>query len=405
MDIGAKAIPVSIEKSHDGYQVLREGMPYYIKGAGGSDHIDRLAVTGGNSLRTWGSDQTRKVIDKAHAAGLTVTAGIWIEHQRHGFDYDDPKQVEAQISRHKKTVDKFKDHPALLMWIVGNEVWIGADNEKVWDTIETIAAYIKENDPAHPVMTVLPHVSKEEVSYIKSRCPSIDLLGFNSYGGLPTLGKDARRFGWTGPYVVTEWGPDGAWEAKKTSWGAEIEPTTTEKEKQRLERYELIQGDSHCLGSYAFFWGQKQETTQTWFNLFLEDDSSTGGVDALQFLWTGSYPQVRAPQISPLKLNGRMVKKNVTISTGESIEASFSLLSGDPETIHIRWECLPESVDKRVGGDREERPESFPVKVESKRPTVTHFSAPAIPGPYRLFVYLTTPEGKSASANFPFLVQ
>jgi hypothetical protein len=34
-----------------------------------------------------------------------------------------------------------------------------------------------------------------------------------------------------------------------------------------------------------------------------------------------------------------------------------------------------------------------------------NFRAPTVPGPYRLFLYVTDTRGKAAAANFPFLVR
>ena len=45
---------VEIVESGDGYQLLRGGEPYEIRGAGMSiDDIERFAANGGNSIRNW----------------------------------------------------------------------------------------------------------------------------------------------------------------------------------------------------------------------------------------------------------------------------------------------------------------------------------------------------------------
>lgn len=387
-----------------GYQLFRDGEPYYIRGAGAVDRLDALAAAGGNSVRTWGSEQTAAVIDAAGALGLTVTAGLWIEHERHGFDYADDAAVAAQIRDHCAAVDRFKDHPALLMWAVGNEVSIEASQDRVWEVIEAVARYIKEVDPRHPVLTVLPHVSAAEVAAIRSHCPSIDLLGFNCYKGIDVIGADARRFGWDGPFIISEWGPDGNWEVAKTEWGAEIEPTSTDKATLRRQRYARILEDPHCLGSYAFYWGQKQETTPTWFNLFLESGSPVEGVEAMEYLWTGRSVEPPAPRITPLKLNGVVAEASLVVPPQGSVEAEFTLWHAAADAVSVRWELLPESADKRVGGDREARPDTSELKVDREHPDRIVFAAPSTPGAYRLFVYVENAAGRAATANFPFLV-
>lgn len=403
---GAAPVKVELRRSGDRWDLLRAGEPYRVAGAGGVDHLDRLAAAGANSLRTWGTDQTEKVIDEAGRRGLTVTAGLWIEHERNGFNYDDPVAVAAQIQRHCAAVDRFKDHPALLLWSVGNEVETNATNPKVWDTIEAVAAYIKRVDPAHPVMVVTAHVSPEVVAAIKARCPSVDLLGCNSYQGLLVLAADVRRSGWTGPYLVTEWGSDGNWEVAKTPWGAEVEPTSTEKAFQFALRYPLILRDGdRCLGSYAFYWGQKQETTPTWFNLFTEAGAETEAVEVLQALWSGGRTPLLAPRITPLRINGAPATAGLKVAPGASLRAEFALARGEPADLRVHWELALESSDKRIGGDRETRPESYALPAPTGDLRALEFTAPGVRGAYRLFLTVTGPGNRAATANFPLLVQ
>jgi hypothetical protein len=43
---------------------------------------------GANSFRTWGADNLEAQLDEAHRLGLAVTVGIWLGHERHGFNYN-----------------------------------------------------------------------------------------------------------------------------------------------------------------------------------------------------------------------------------------------------------------------------------------------------------------------------
>lgn len=405
--LSAQPVSVEVREMTHGFELLRDGTPYYVKGAGGMNHLERLAESGANSVRTWGEDLTGQVLDEAHRLGLTVCAGIWIEHERHGFDYDDPVAVAAQIEQCKRKVDQFKDHPALLLWGVGNEVETMSTNPKVWDTIEAVAAYIKKTDPHHPVMVVTAHILPATTAYIKSRCPSIDLLGSNSYAGLPVIGRDIRRSGWSGAYLITEWGPDGTWEVDKTSWGAEPEPTSTAKARMYAERYAMILGDkANCLGSYVFLWGQKQEVTPTWFNLYTESGAETEGVEVMQTMWTGTPPSHTAPRISPLKLNGSLFNSGLKVRPGKRLVAEFDVTRGEMAELRIQWELMPESHDKGHGGDAEIRPINLPLPTPSAEADPTHFafSAPEKLGAYRIYLNVFGPGNKAAAANFPFFV-
>ena len=55
-----------IIKTNDGFQLLRNGKPYYVKGAGGTEYLDVLKSIGGNSIRTWSTDNAMKILDEAH---------------------------------------------------------------------------------------------------------------------------------------------------------------------------------------------------------------------------------------------------------------------------------------------------------------------------------------------------
>ncbi len=68
-----------------------------------------------------------------------------------------------------------------------------------------------------------------KVADIVKRCPDLDLLGINTYGDIYTLPVTLAKYGWTKPYLISEWGPDGYWEVRKTTWGAPYEQTGLEK--------------------------------------------------------------------------------------------------------------------------------------------------------------------------------
>ena len=132
-----------IINSDSGFQLIRNSEPYYVNGAGGTTQLDVLQEIGGNSIRTWGTENAQEILDEAYSRGISVCLGLWVGHERHGFDYNDEYAVKAQLIAFEKEVLKYKDHPALLMWGVGNEVDLFYKNFKVWEAIEGIAAMIK----------------------------------------------------------------------------------------------------------------------------------------------------------------------------------------------------------------------------------------------------------------------
>lgn len=77
-----------------------------------------------------------------------MAAGLWLPQVRQGFDYTDWLALERVKRQVRFRVRKYRDHPALLMWIVGNEVALGRrDDAAVYKGINEIARMVKEIDP------------------------------------------------------------------------------------------------------------------------------------------------------------------------------------------------------------------------------------------------------------------
>ncbi|MEW9798688.1 glycoside hydrolase family 2 TIM barrel-domain containing protein [Alteromonas sp. CYL-A6] len=404
---GDEPVPVSLQKNEHGYQIVRGGTPFFIRGAGGSSRLEQLAESGGNAIRTWSSDNAEEILDRAHKAGLVVMLGLRLGHERHGFDYNDKTAVAAQFERVKQTVLRYKDHPALLAWGIGNEVDLFYTNTNVWFAVEEIAAFIQKHDPHHLVTTVTAGIDKPKLDLVLSRVPSIDYLSINIYGGLETLPATLLDYGYDGPFVVTEWGPTGHWQVEKTAWGVPIEQTSTEKAASYRQRYQdgIVAAPGRALGSFAFLWGQKQETTPTWYGVFTENGQPTEVVDSLTYNWTGQWPDWRAPSIHSLRLQGQSAKDSIQVAAGEAVSASVILDTRSDPSPSLRIEVLPESTDIKAGGDPESRPQSVTdLNVQHDSNGNITFHAPQQRGAYRLFIYVTDSRGHVANANIPFYV-
>ena len=95
------------------------------------------------------------MLAQAQALGLTVHFGLWMERETEGFDYNDPVAIDRQFQRMRRLVLKYRRHPALLMWCVGNESAEYCTNLNVYDEINRVARMIHELDPNHPVTTAV----------------------------------------------------------------------------------------------------------------------------------------------------------------------------------------------------------------------------------------------------------
>ena len=394
-----------IISTENGFRLIRNGSPYFVNGAGGTDHLDLLKSIGGNSIRTWGLENAQAILDEAHAKGISVCLGLWVGHERHGFDYNDEYAVKAQLNSFKSEILKYKDHPALLMWGVGNEVDLFYKNFKVWEAIEDIAKMIKELDPNHPTMTVTAGIDPAEVFMIKEYCPSIDILGINTYGGIQHLSKAVRQYNWDKPYMVTEWGPYGHWESPMTSWGVAVEATSKEKAEFREVAYKsIVKDQERCLGSYAFLWGAKQEQTPTWYGLFTKDGLATQSVDVLDNYWKNSKRNT-APIIHSFKLNGQEKTESVKVKKSDICHFSFEASDNENDELEFVFELMPESKDKKAGGDYEKAPEPISFNVIEQSNSKLSIKAPKITGAYRLFIYILDNHQNVATANIPSYVK
>ena len=405
-----KVIEPSIVKIHPigrRFELTRNGEPYFINGAGGSNHLDMLVKAGGNSIRTWSS--SRETLDEAQEKGLTVCMGLRMRKPRRGADYTDTKMLKEQRDGIYDQVMKLKDHPAILMWGIGNEVEHHASPEVctlVWKEIETIAKMIKEIDPNHPVITVIAGAGKK-LADIQQLCPTLDAIGINSYGKLGQVPSQVKRYDWRKPYLITEFGPRGWWEVEKTAWGLPIEDNSTEKATFYYKSYKAgIDKKPNCLGSYVFLWGNKQEKTHTWFNLFLEDGTPTEIVDTMTVLWTGNWPENRAPTIGSKEIyNPGNKKLHIYPPSSKTL---FRIQAADPDgdELTIKWDLRQDESDNpSTGGDREERIPPIEEAIVSSESDNVIIQMPAKAGNYRIFAYVYDPSGKVATANLPIQVE
>jgi len=411
-DAGSGAIPVQVVRDGERWALLRGGQPYVIEGAGtNGGNIADLASHGGNSFRNWrdfDSPDAVPLLDEALSLGLTVAMCLPIGRERQGFDYDDPEAVRRQFEFVRQEVLRYKDHPALLLWIIGNEPDLYYGNPKVFDAINDISKMIHEVDGRHPTTTALSFSFKQElVDHVKQRMPDLDIISVQKYADIVNLPKYIEQAGIDRPYLVTEWGPVGHWEVDKTAWGAPIEPTSSEKAAHYRQNFEgVIEAHSgRILGSYAFKWGQKQERTPTWYGMFLEDGSVTEAVDVMHHAWTGDWPQNRSPRMEGLTLDDRVGKDSIELKPGGRYTARAIAADPEGDPLTWRWVLRQESDATQVGGDPEEVPDVIPGRLDAGDDGLATLTAPEQPGAYRLFVYVYDGNGNAGHANIPFLVR
>ena len=154
-----------------------------------------------------------------------------------------------------------------------------------------------------------------------------------------------------------------------------------------------------CLGAYTFLWGQKQETTATWFGMFLADGTRLAPVDVMTELWSGKPPKNRVPEIVSLTVDRDRGE------AGDAVRAQLKAKDPDKDRLKVEWVLRAASPGNGSYGAREDELEEFPRAVVTAKPKSAKIRLPKAPGPYRLFAYLRDGKGNGAVHNVPILVE
>lgn len=305
-------------------------------------YMKELNFLGVNTIRLWGTNNDTKILlDSAHAYGINIMMGIWLRHGRPGMEGDDSfnyledeQGMEDMYKDAMTTVRQYKDHPGVLTWGVGNEVYlnIATDKEKKAYSVflEKVCKQIKTLDPNHPITSV--EAWTFGLKWWKKYVPSVDVYGINCYGaGANQLPDILAEEGIKKPYIVTEFGVSGEWDAKDDALGIKVEPTDAQKYSAISPGFnDWIYSKPTSLGGYVFHYGDGNDFGSPWLLLF-HDNKYRPQFWATREAFTGEKPLNEVPVISDFKLpNGVFdagtwvkVALNVTDKEQENISVSF----------------------------------------------------------------------------------
>lgn len=403
-----KSRKVFIAKTEGKYTLYRNGRPFRVRGAAGYTFLPQLKEAGGNTIRTWDTINLAAILEEARRNNLAVIAGLpmptsgWLEEF-----YKDTAKVNAQYRAFKKIIQRYKHHPALLMWSVGNELNFPyrLKYRPFYRTFNRLVKMVHATDPDHPVTTTIANFSRREIINIRIKAPELDLISINTFGALRTLEKDLGKFSWfwNGPYLVTEWGIPGPWEAELTAWQAPIENTSTKKAEQYRVMYEqqMPHNDPRFLGDLVFFWGQRDERTPTWFGLFSGNGNATEAAGVLRRLWTGRAPGRKPPQLQYMLVDGKGARDNILIRPGSAHTATVLVQDADSSIAALHWKVQQE--DWYEGHPRPPLHTFLDTTFSTGHRQIT-FYAPPEEGPYRISIDIIDKHGNFATANTPFYV-
>jgi hypothetical protein len=401
---------VTIERQDDGFQLLRNGEPYFIKGAFAMTHLEMAARCGANSARMWRIEEP--LLDEAHRLGLTVLQGLPVGKQRRGFDYGDASQLARQRDEVAALVKRLRGYPAILAWALGNELTVRTTAETrvpLWTEINRLADLVHELDPNRPVITTLGGMYRTVLHEVVEQVPALDAIGLNSYATMLTLPEDISAQGWNDrPYIVTEFGPPGHWQVARTSWGARLEGNSSEKADFCRAAYRhAVEERPRCLGSYILYWGTVMEKTHTWWGTFLEDGSRTETVDVMREIWSGERPETPCPRIGWAGIevqceSGAASADPRVVRAGSRLRCSVDAYHVLGLPLQMEWDLRPDaSKHPGVGGDPEDYVPAIPGCVLETDGTRVLARLPDAPGEYRLYCYVRCEGRGAATANVP----
>lgn len=170
-------------------QMTVNGTPCFIKGVcyhpvpKGSASRDFSTLTrdlalmteaGINTIRVYSPIDDKAVLDEIHTAGLKIILG---------FGYDQNGHYDILTGSFIDYVNQYKNHPAILMWELGNEYnyhpeWFEGNMANWYTALNNAAEIIHQVDSSHPVSTA--HGELPDARALSS-CPNVDVWGMNVY--------------------------------------------------------------------------------------------------------------------------------------------------------------------------------------------------------------------------------
>ncbi len=386
---GAFSASVEVKKSTEGWNLLVDGSPFFIKGVGcnaaeGPENENYLLMAkemGANAVRTWGV-KPRAYFDRAQEMGLLVNAGVWFNPVRGDLknSYKDRRFCNQLKTETLEYVKGMKDHPALLSWNLGNEVFTFTKNEGEQRAfgrfLQDLIEAVHKEDPLHPI--VYACASHKELPYLKKYVPDLDIVGMNTYGGYGSALRWLATNRYDKPVIATEFGPMGGWTQKKDINGLPYDPLDQFKAADFSSLWEeIIQSRNQSLGGFAFVLGnQRNQDSLTWFNINF-GDLKRQAYWTLYKLYTGREPLNRPPKIRFIKFN-----KVKDLEPEESVIVSVTAADpeGDPMTFEYFFTDI--ASDPLIV----ETPKIIYPKVERLSDEKATVQVPNKTGKFRLYV-------------------
>jgi cellulose synthase (UDP-forming) len=368
--------------------------------------IKAMKEMGANTIRRYGvSIYDENLLNVAADNQMKVMYGFWFEPD---VDYlMDSAKVRIYIEQVENQVKKYKDHPAILTWGLGNETWglmkhhftqpyLTEVRLQYVKMLEYLANRIHQIDPIHPVITASEHSNELscELIELKNYAPSVDIIGVNSYylQQVSKLHRITQKVDPSRPYLFSEYGPLGYWDDDYNRYNEKKELVEdSDYEKAWLYGFEwkqhVLQNKGFNLGGVAFCWSDRLEGTATWFGLTDQKGRKKPAYFTLEHLYKGvPMPKDSMPEFY---IQGPGIK----IQPGKYFEFKVWSKNGVPDHYKYSWTFRREEyLDELPGLVRHfENGKRVMVKI------------PWEPSKYRLYLYVHE-EDKVITHSFPIYI-
>lgn len=204
-------------------------------------------------------EKTLYMLNRFAEEGITVTIGFDSRRDITG-GYDSEINQTYMRGFYKTYIEAFADHPAILMWVFGNEYnyhyeeWFGS-REKWLGILDEAATTAKQLSPERIVAVVHGEIPTRQDFEDYGKIQALDLIMLNIYRGpdfgtlfedWETLTANARQ-----PIVISEFG--------RSSMGGKGRDTTLLQAKWTKSMWRDISQRSDTIGAGAFFFSLKDE--------------------------------------------------------------------------------------------------------------------------------------------------
>ncbi len=389
---------------------------FQIKGVCGDSDMDRLARLGVNTVRGYilGEPEImRKKLDDAHRLGMKMIMSEWMPHhgknkgKEGGFwDFDYNAKGDKMVESFIRKVEAIGDHPAILMWGLGNEVHLDEPHLRV---VNRMSQEIHKRFPHHITSLTMVNAKPDAIAAVKKFAPDLDVLGIQSYsrGAVRGAIKKTEEL-WGKPFYMSEFNTNGPWNFQKTEWEVPLDEPVINKVKDLKDCYTAIDASSLCLGSTIFLWGHYAvDDRPTYFSLLLNPDPEgkkgppsfdhklmTPQADAMVEHFTGKRIKGnRAPVLSKLEFEGGARSRQARPGEAMALNLAAEDSNGD-KVGFVTW-ILKSKVRKTTAV-------SGPVTQATGRKSVV--KAPETPGDYLVMVYAIDHKGGGSASVLPFQV-